>query len=66
MQSAFVSVQREGDPAAALRAARRSGVAQRFDVDPSTFRAVPRSPFAYWVGDYVRSLFTGMAGLTNR
>lgn len=59
-------MQSETDPAAALRAARRSGVAQRFDVDPSTFRAVPRSPFAYWVGDYARSLFIRMAGLQTK
>lgn len=63
MRSAFLSVQSESDPSAALRAKRRLGVASRFDVVPSTFRAIPRSPFAYWVSDYGRSLFTQMSGL---
>lgn len=28
-----------------------------FEVEPSSFRAVPGSPFAYWVSDDVRSIF---------
>ena len=28
-----------------------------FEVDPNSFRAVPGSPFAYWVSDDVRSIF---------
>jgi hypothetical protein len=31
---------------------------QRFEVDPASFASVPRSPFAYWVADGVRNLFT--------
>ena len=30
---------------------------QRFEVDVTSFSAVPRSPFAYWVSDRLRALF---------
>ena len=30
---------------------------QRFDMDPSSFSAVPRSPFAYWVSERLQGLF---------
>lgn len=32
----------------------------RFDVDPSTFDAVPKSPFAYWTSDILRAAFAGL------
>jgi hypothetical protein len=31
---------------------------QRFEIDIASFSAVPRSPFAYWVSDRLRGLFT--------
>src|SRR4051794_36580981 len=50
------------DKAATLRSAigTSDGVqsALRFDVDVGRFRAVPRSPFAYWVTERLRKLFT--------
>lgn len=35
-------------------------VQRRFEVDPETFRKIPRSPFAYWVSDRVRALFSDL------
>ena len=32
-----------------------------FSVDPASFAAVPGSPFAYWVSDRIRGLFTRLA-----
>jgi hypothetical protein len=31
-----------------------------FDVQPDSFRAVPGAPFAYWVGDQLRDLFSSL------
>ena len=33
----------------------------RFEVDPDSFASVPRSPFAYWVSDKLRSLFAELS-----
>jgi len=30
---------------------------QRFELDTSNFTTVPRSPFAYWIGDSLRKIF---------
>jgi len=38
---------------------------RRFDVDPQSFSNVPRSPFAYWVGDRVRALFRSLPALQS-
>jgi hypothetical protein len=43
-----------------LRAAVRGssgGASRKFDVDPTEFAHVPRSPFSYWVSSTVRGLF---------
>lgn len=29
-----------------------------FDVDPESFKQIPGSPFAYWVSDKIRALFS--------
>ena len=59
MKATFLRVLDSEDKAAALLAEVRGGVgdSRRFGVDPATFRDVPRSPFAYWVGDRLRRLF---------
>ena len=36
-----------------------------FHVDPSSFRQVPGSPFAYWVSEKVRRLFTELPSFEN-
>jgi len=36
---------------------------RRFVVDPQAFRKIPRAPFAYWVSDAVRQLFTSLPAL---
>jgi len=47
------------DKAAALREAiQRVDSPLCFAVDPRGFRHVPRSPFAYWVSERVRRLFS--------
>jgi len=49
------------DKAAALLGAIRDPAAtqdgRHFEVDPSSFSAVPRSPFAYWAGNNLLSVF---------
>ncbi|MBE9172120.1 type II restriction endonuclease subunit M [Cyanobium sp. LEGE 06143] len=45
------------DKAAVIREAIKAGEKSRFDADLATFSEVPRSPFAYWAGDAVRSCF---------
>ncbi len=58
MTAAFLRVIEREDKASALRdAIRIPGSKLRFEVDPRSFRAVERSPFAYWVSDRVRHLF---------
>jgi hypothetical protein len=44
--------------AAIIREAVRGLTPSRFEADLGTFRQVPRSPFAYWTTDAVRSCFT--------
>jgi hypothetical protein len=48
------------DKGQALRAAvgTRGPEPGRYDVDPATFVEVPRSPFAYWVSESVRRIFS--------
>lgn len=42
----------------AIREPERAIGRHRFDVDPSDFRSVPRSPFAYWITPRLRSIFS--------
>lgn len=46
--------------AAVLRKAARGPSAARFEGEPSSFAAVPTSPFSYWVSDRIRGLFLGL------
>ena len=62
MRATFLRALGEDDKATFIReCARRDhrlpGPAARFDVAPSTFGLVPRSPFAYWVSDRLRQRF---------
>ena len=61
MKTVFLRVLEADDKGAALLAAvrepERANGRQRFDVDPAAFDQVPGSPFAYWVGDRVRSVY---------
>jgi hypothetical protein len=61
MKTIFLRALEADDKAAALRAAillpEAARGRQRFDVDTESFRAVPRSPFAYWVSERLRHLF---------
>ena len=62
MKTVFLRALEAEDKAAALCAAISDPAATqgrlRFEVDPESFASVPRSPFAYWVSDRVRRLFT--------
>lgn len=61
MKTVFLRALEADDKAAALRAAIYEPDAavrrQRFEVEAESFRAVPRSPFAYWVRGRLRQLF---------
>lgn len=46
-----------GDAVSAVREGREANTAVHA-VDPASFRQVPGSPFAYWVSERVRRLFT--------
>jgi hypothetical protein len=62
MTTIFLRVLRGDDKAAALHAAiwmpEDTRGKQRFEVDPAIFASVPGSPFCYWVGDRLRSVFS--------
>lgn len=67
MKAVFLRLLAAEDKAGALLGAvrepeRGTGV-QRFDVDLASFASVPRSPFAYWVGDRLRRLFEELPAL---
>lgn len=38
---------------------------QRFEIDPERFASVPRSPFAYWVGEGLRVCFEALPALQS-
>jgi hypothetical protein len=61
MKTVFLRVLEANDKATALlHAVREPGRArgrQRFDVDPTSFANVPRSPFAYWVSEHLGRVF---------
>lgn len=68
MKTVFLRVLEELlDKESALRTAIRSPEAAssrlRFDVDPHSFAGVPGSPFAYWVSENLRELFTALPAL---
>jgi len=61
MKTVFLRVLDADDKGAALRAAIADSEVtqskQRFEVDVTSFGAVPRSPFAYWISERLRRLF---------
>ena len=67
MKTIFLRALEASDKEAVLRAAIREPEAElgrrRFEIDATSFSDVPRSPFAYWVGDSMRQLFTRLPPL---
>jgi hypothetical protein len=61
MKTVFLRAIEADDKAAALISAIHNREAalgkQRFEVEPTDFASVPRSPFAYWVSERLRRLF---------
>ena len=70
MKTTFIRVIEAREKAMALQKAIRDPEdapdAQRFETDPASFREVPGSPFAYWVGNEVRRLFANHPALESR
>jgi hypothetical protein len=69
VKTIFLRAAEADDKAAALLATIRNPAAaqgkQRFEVDPAGFACLPGAPFAYWVSDRLRQLFslnTSLAG----
>ena len=63
MKTVFLRVLETEDKASALLNAIRKTSSERgarFDVASGAFNNVPRSPFAYWVSDHLRGLFTDL------
>lgn len=64
MKTIFVRLLEASDKAEALKGAIRDpgqrGKLGSFVASPASFRDVPRSPFAYWVSDAVRGLFSSL------
>ena len=62
MKTVFFRLLDADDKATALQAAIRNPEParqnRRFDVDPTSFMALPRAPFAYWVSERLRLRFT--------
>lgn len=69
MMAVFLRVVEAADKAAALlkciRTPRSNNECNRFEVDPTTFGQVPRSPFAYWVNDALRRRFRALPPFGN-
>ncbi|MGR9079509.1 hypothetical protein ACU8L5_25340 (plasmid) [Rhizobium leguminosarum] len=67
MKTVFLRALEADDKAEALLAAIRDPAAahgkQRFEVETRSFAAVPRSPFAYWMGERLCQLFTDFPAL---
>jgi hypothetical protein len=59
MKTVFLRTLKADDKAAALRAIIRdtSTARQRFQIEPTSFGAIPRSPFAYWASSGVLQCF---------
>ena len=69
MRTVFLrALEAEDKAAAVLMTSRHRGVTRvpnRFEVDPLTFSAIPRSPFAYWVSDSLRATFRHLPALES-
>src|ERR1700676_5638967 len=62
MKTHFIRLLNSDDKATDLRAAIRgiSSKAQIFDVGLESLRSIPGSPFAYWVSESLRRLFSSL------
>ncbi len=63
MRTLFLRLTDPGDKEARLRAAVQDVTVRNrrgFEIDPTVFRCVPNSPFAYWISDRLRSLFVDL------
>ena len=56
----------EDKVAGLLRGVRDTAAPERFEVEPKEFAKVPGSPFAYWVSDSIRMLFTALPAFESR
>ena len=69
MKTVFLRVIEAEDKATALLEAihesRTERGRHRYEVDPRSFASVPRSPFAYWVGERLQRLFTEIPPLAS-
>jgi hypothetical protein len=69
MRTVFLRIIEAEDKSAALLTAIRDPQPargkQRFEVDPASFAGVPRSPFAYWVGERLRRVFAEFAAFSE-
>jgi len=65
MKTVFLRVLEVDDKATgllgAIREPERVRGQQRFELDPRSFASMPRSPFAYWVSERLRRLFTDLS-----
>jgi hypothetical protein len=70
VKAVFLRALEAADKAAALLAAIHAPESaygkHRFELEPACFAAIPRSPFAYWVGDQLRSVFTSHPTVKER
>ena len=70
MKTTFLRALEADDKAAALRAAIRDRAAaegkHRFEMDAARFAAVPGSPFAYWMSEQLRELFTELPSFSSK
>jgi hypothetical protein len=64
MKTIFLRVLEADDKAGALRMAIHEPAAAlgktRFEIDITSFVGIPRSPFAYWVGERIRKMFSSL------
>jgi hypothetical protein len=62
MRAVFLRTLNDADKRGAILSAIEArggfGNYRRFELEPRSFGAIPRSPFAYWVSDSIRNLFT--------
>jgi hypothetical protein len=69
MKTMFLRVLEADDKAAALlmsvREPQLANLRKRFEVDSRTFGSVPGSPFAYWVSERVRSIFSALPSFAD-
>jgi hypothetical protein len=62
-----IPIEAKGDALAErIAALNATGAAEEtYTLDPAAFAQIPGSPFAYWVGDSIRRLFTSLAAVQS-